>query len=168
MAKTKCSKPEKLPAMNEEFPNRLEELEAELRAYPSRAEKERALKAVGDPTAEEIGKECVVQFRLGGKVYAAGHSDVIYAGSNHSRGVRHIRFYADRSPVLDIEGDYEDQQFGSNFRFQNVDLYTRGAWEKDFIKLTDDLHHYKAKRRIAFREKRAAEHTGRPRRRSAS
>jgi hypothetical protein len=101
-----------------------------------------------------IQGEKVVQFMLGKKVYASGHADVTYAGSNHARGVRHIRFYAAGKPVLDIEGDFEDQQFGSNFRFQNMDLYLPGEWEADFVKLTDELRQYTAKRKAAFKKKR--------------
>lgn len=167
MAKRTRITPEIRSGMNQEYPHRLAELETELRAYPARLASERALKAVVDPVMLQIGQEPVVQFRLGAALYAAGHTDLIYAGSNHTRGVRHIRFYSGPAPVLDIEGDYEDQQFGSNFRFQNVDLFTPGAWEKDFAKLTDDLRQYKAKRRLAFRKKRATEHARRPHSRPA-
>lgn len=150
------SKPEKNPALTQEFPDRLAELEKELRTYPSRLADEVALKSVEKPQEALIAQESVIQFRLAKKVFGAGHTDVTYAGSNHARGVRHIRFYAEGTTVLDIEGDYEDQQFGSNFRFQNIDLYLPGEWEADFLKLTDELRNYKAKRRTAFNKKRVS------------
>ncbi|SRR5258706_9817438 len=150
-------KAEENPAIAQEFPDRLSELEVELRLHPARKAGERPLKAVDDLEEAAIKGEKVVQFSLGKKVYAAGHADVTYSGSNHARGVRHIRFYADGKTVLDIEGDFEDQQFGSNFRFQNMDLYLPGEWEVDFLKLTDELRHYTAKRKAAFKKKRDAE-----------
>jgi len=167
LKKTTKTKPEQDPALSREFPGRLAELEKELRAYPSLAASEHALKSVEKPKKSTMGEEPIVQYHLHEKIYGAGHTDVTYAGSNHARGVRHIRLYAEGKMVLDIEGDYEDQQFGSNFRFQNIDLYVPGDWEKDFLKLTDELRHYKAKRRDAFTKKRGIErrklHRARPR-----
>ena len=166
MKKSAQNKPEVSPAVSRELHHRLAELEVELRLYPSRDAEERPLKTVEKPQEAEIAREKVIQFLLVGKVYAAGHTDVTYPGANHARGVRHIRFYMDGKAVLDIEGDYEDQQFGSNFRFQNVDLYEPGEWEADFIKLTDELRHYKDKKRHALKKKRVAEqsrlHRSRP------
>jgi hypothetical protein len=156
MRKPTKRKPVKSPAVIQEFHDRLAELENELRSYPSRPTEERPLKSIEEPQGAAIGKEKVVQFMLHGKVFAAGHTDVTYPGSNHARGVRHIRYYVDGKTVLDIEGDYEDQQFGSNFRFQNVDLHVPGEWEAHFVKLTDELREYKAKRRHAFNKKRVA------------
>ncbi len=153
----KIKKPEKNPALEQEFPERLSELEMELRLHPARKASERPLKAIDDLEESAIEGEKVLQFILGKKHYAAGHADVTYSGSNHARGVRHIRFYAAGKTVLDIEGDFEDQQFGSNFRFQNMDLYVPGEWELDFLKLTDDMRNYTAKRRAAFMKKRDAE-----------
>ena len=145
------------PAVRQELHHRLDELEGELRTYPARPTLERPLKTIEHPREGLIGTEKVIQFTCNEKVYAAGHTDVTYAGSNHARGVRHIRFYAKGVMVLDIEGDYEDQQFGSNFRFQNVESYVPGEWEADFIRLTDDLRHHRAKRRTLFTKKRAVE-----------
>jgi hypothetical protein len=157
MKKAANRQPEKNPAISQEFPARLAALESELRLYPSRPAGDRPLKSVKNPEETLIGQEKVVQFLLLKNSYAAGHSDVTYSGSNHARGVRHIRFYAEGKAVLDIEGDYEDQQFGSNFRFQNVDVYLPGDWEAPFLKLTDELIQYKSDRREAFKTKRAAE-----------
>jgi hypothetical protein len=151
------------PATDRDYPYRLAELETEIRPYPSRPAGERPLKSVEKPEEIVIGRENVVQFRLRENVFAAGHTDVTYAGSNHARGVRHIRFYVEGKTVLDIEGDFEDQQFGSNFRFQNIDLYAPGAWEAEFVKLTDELSLYKAKRKAASTKKRLAEQTRRNR-----
>jgi len=94
---------------------------------------------------------------MGKKSLCGGRADVTYSGSNHARGVRHIRFYADGKTVLDIEGDFEDQQFGSNFRFQNIDLYIPGEWETDFLKITDSLRQFTSKRKMAFKKARDAE-----------
>jgi hypothetical protein len=146
------------PVLAQELPARLAELETELRRYPTLDADDRPLKSVEKPTVGQIGQEKVIQFALGDKFFAAGRTDVTYASTNHARGVRHIRFYEDGKVVLDIEGDYEDQEFGSNFRFQNVDLHVPGEWEKDFLKLTDEFRHYKMKRRNAMYKKRAAEH----------
>ena len=150
-------KPVSHPAIAQEFPERLSELEVELRQHSARHASERPLKAIDKLVEATIEGEKVVQFRLGKKVYAAGHADMTYAGSNHARGVRHIRFYAAGKTVLDIEGDFEDQQFGSNFRFQNIDCYVPGVWEADFKKLTDALRQFTANRKSAFRKKREAE-----------
>lgn len=148
----------KNPAISQDLPARLAELEAEIRPYPSRSTGERSLKTLEEPMDATMEGEKVVQFSLGKKVYAAGHADLTYAGSNHARGVRHIRFYAAGKTVLDIEGDFEDQQFGSNFRFQNIDRYLPGEWEADLVKLTEELRHHAAKRKAAFKKKRDAEH----------
>jgi len=144
------------PALAQEFPERLSELEVELRLHAARKATDRPLKAIHDLAEAAIDGEKVLQFLLGKHTYAAGHSDLTYSGSNHARGVRHIRFYAAEKTVLDIEGDFEDQQFGSNFRFQNIDLYLPGEWEADFLKLTDDLRHHAEKRKLAFKKKRDA------------
>jgi len=140
-----------------EFPQRLAELEIELQRHPERPAGEQPLKAISAIKEILIDGEKALQFALGSKVYAAGHADVTHAGSNHARGVRHIRFYAQGQTVLTIEGDFEDQQFGSNFRFQTMPLYVPGVWEADFQKLSDDLRLHTAKRRIAFKKKRTAE-----------
>jgi hypothetical protein len=155
--KKSSKKTPKTPVEDKELHHRLAELESELRTYPSRPAAERPLKAVEKPEAGVIEKESVILFTLHGHTYAAGHTDVTYPGSNHARGVRHVRYYMDGKMVLDIEGDYEDQQFGSNFRFQNVDLHVPGEWETAFMKLTDELRDFKAKRRHAFNKKRVAE-----------
>jgi hypothetical protein len=160
----KVKEPEN-PAIAQEFPGRLSELEVELRLHAARKAGERPLKEIGELKESSVEGEKVLQFLLGKKVYAAGRADLTYSGSNHARGVRHIRFYAAGKPVLDIEGDFEDQQFGSNFRFQNVDLYHPGEWEADFLKLTDALRHHAEKRKYAFKKKRDAEQTRLNRRR---
>src|SRR4029077_14634300 len=118
---------------------------------------DRPLKAIEKLGDTDIEGNSVLEFQVGKKAYAAGHTDVTYSGSNHARGVRHIRFYAAGKNVLDIEGDFEDQQFGTNFRFQNIDIYAPGEWEADFMLLTDELSHYKAKRKKASKKKRDAE-----------
>ena len=138
----------------QEFPNRLSELEAELRTYPTKSADEINLSSVENAKETVIGKETVVQFRFNDHVYASGHADLTYAESNHARGIRHISFHADGKLVLYIEGDFEDQQFGSNFQFHTLEIYTPGDWEADFIKLSDELRHHTAKRREAFRLKR--------------
>jgi hypothetical protein len=155
---TKNQLPEN-PALAQEFPGRLAELEAELRLHALREVGARPLKGIDDLSEQTIEGENVVEFSLGKKAYAAGHSDVTYSGSNHARGVRHIRFYAAGKAVLDIEGDFENQQFGSNFRFKNMDLYVAGEWEADFMKLTEELRQHAEKRKNAFKKKRAAEHS---------
>jgi hypothetical protein len=154
----KNKKPEPHPALLQDLPARLAELEAEIRLYPTRTESSRPLKSIKKPSEEKIDKERVIQFEIGKHTYGAGHTDAAYPDTNHARGVRHVRYYVAEKVVLDIEGDYEDQQFGSNFRFQNIDLYVPGEWEKDFVKLTDQLRAYKDKRKELFRRKRAATH----------
>jgi hypothetical protein len=161
MKRAPRSKIPKHPAMIQELHLRLAELETEVRTYPARSAQERALKAITQPEEGMVGQEKIIQFQLHKKTYAAGHSDMTYSGSNHARGVRHIRLYAEGKLVFDIEGDFEDQQFGSNFRFQNVDAYVPGEWEAELVKLTDDLRHFIAKRRSAFKKKRDAEHAKR-------
>jgi hypothetical protein len=151
------SKPEKNPAIAREFPARLTELEAELRLHSARKPAEQPLKAIDDVAEAMIEGQKVMRFLFSKKGYAAGHADLTYSGSNHARGVRHIRFYAAGKAVLDIEGNFEDQTFGSNFLFQNMDLYIPGEWEEDFLKLTDDLRQYSAKRKAAFKKKCDAE-----------
>jgi hypothetical protein len=157
MKRLRKSAVESNPALARDFPERLSELEVELRLHPARKVVERPLKTINDLAESAIEGDKVVQFSLGKKRYAAGHSDVTYSGSNHARGVRHIRFYESGKPVLDIEGDFEDQQFGTNFRFQNMDLYIPGEWEADFLKLTDTLRQHTAKRKATFKKKRDAE-----------
>lgn len=150
-------KPEKNPALEQDFPQRLTELESELRTSLVRPPSKGPMKDVEGLKETTIGREVVIQFDIGGKVYATGHTDVTYSGANHARGVRHIRLYFDGEAVLDIEGDYEDQQFGSNFRFQNIDLYKPGEWETGFLKFSEDLRHHNAQRSKAFKKQRAAE-----------
>lgn len=157
MKKQKSLKTPDHPALLHDLPERLAELETELRRHTARKAEDRPLKSVSGVSEVVFGRQKAVQFSTGEKTYAAGHEDVTHAGSNHSRGVRHIRFYVAGKVVLDIEGDFEDQQLGTNFRFKNVDLYTPGAWETDFIKLTNILRLHTAKRRMAFNQKRAAE-----------
>ncbi len=154
----KTVKAAKHPALLQDLPNRLTELEKELRKYPTATASERLLKSIKDPAVGQIGKESVVQFVLNKNVYAAGHTDVSYAASNHARGVRHVRFYADGSLVLDIEGDFHNEQFGSNFRFQNTDVYLPGAWEADLVSITNEFRQHKADRKSAMSQSRAEEY----------
>src|SRR5690349_19778780 len=142
------------PAILLDLPERLSELEAELRRHEDRSGAERGLKSITQVNVAQIDKRPAIEFVLGGKHYAASHSDMTYSGTNHARGIRHVRFYAEGKMVLEIEGNFEDQQFGSNFQFQNVVVYTAGEWEKDLIKMTDLLRTHAAKRRAAFKKKR--------------
>jgi len=157
MKNPRLVKPPDHPALIQELPQRLAELEAELRRHNARKTEDRPLQSIGTVSDGVIGPEKAILFAIGKKPYAAGHTDITYAQSNHARGVRHIRFYAAGKVVFDIEGDFEDQQLGSNFRFKNIDLYLPGLWEADFLKLTDGLRHHTAQRKIAFTKKRTAE-----------
>ncbi|OGR88896.1 MAG: hypothetical protein A2992_09495 [Elusimicrobia bacterium RIFCSPLOWO2_01_FULL_59_12] len=154
--KEKPLKPRDHPALLRDLPLRLAELEVELRLHAGRKVDDRPLKSISGVSQVAIGPEKAVQFAVGKKAYAAGHADITYADSNHARGVRHIRFYEAKKVVLDIEGDFEDQQLGSNFRFKNIDVYLPGLWEADLIKLTDHLRHHTSERKLAFHKKRAA------------
>jgi hypothetical protein len=149
-------KTETNPALLHDYPTRLSELDAELRLHAARTVKARVLKSIEGPDEKMIGQEKVLAFEYKGKPFAVNRMDVTYAGSNHARGVRHIRFYVDGVMVLEAEGDFEDQQFGSNFRFQNLDRYDPGEWEKDFLAITNDLRQGAAKRRDAFKKRRDA------------
>ena len=149
------------PALVQELPSRLTEIEIELQRHNERKSEDRSLTAITGVAESMIGPDKAIQFALAKKVYAAGHSDLTYEGSNHCRGIRHIRFYEAGKVVLDIEGDFEVQQLGSNFRFKNVDVYIPGDWEADLVKLTDRLRHHSSERRLAFNKKRAAEHAKR-------
>ena len=161
MKREKPAKPVDHPALTHDLPLRLAELEKDLRRYGAEEGDDHPLKSISHVSNVIIGDEKVIQFSLAKKTYAAGHTDMTYAGSNHARGVRHIRFYEAGQVVLDIEGDFEAQQFGSNFQFKNIDLFRAGPWEADFIALTDRLRQHAAKRRLAFNKKRAAEHARR-------
>jgi len=145
-----------LEEKRESYPHRLIELESELRTWPARPATERLLSTVEEPKAAHVGSTKVVQFLFGDKTYCTGFMDSTYAASNHARGVRHIYFYEHKNLVLHIEGDFENQEFGSNFKFHSLKAFTPGDWEKDFVKLTDELSHHKEKRRQAFRKKRAS------------
>ena len=89
-----------------------------------------------------------------------------YADSNHARGIRHISFHAEGKVVLYIEGNFEDQQLGSNFEFHTLKIFTPGEWETDFVSLSDELKRHNTKRRDAFRKKRATEQARQQRGRS--
>jgi hypothetical protein len=147
-------------AIESDYPNRLAELEQELRRAVSGNQENAALKKLVSRTSAEIASVKVIQFKIGQRRYATGHSDVTYSGSNHARGVRHIYFYESDQQVFDIEGEFEDQQLGSNFRFRNVIKFVPGEWEADFVKVTDDLRFQTEKRRLAFRKKREARPAG--------
>ncbi len=149
------------PALAQDLPERLAELEVELRRHSARKVEDRALSSITSVTESTIGDNKVIQFTLAKKAYAVGHSDLTQRQTNHARGIRHIRFYENKTIVLDIEGDIEQQELGSNFRFKNIDVYLPGPWETAFIKLTDHMRHHAAERRIAFRQKRVAEQTRR-------
>jgi hypothetical protein len=142
------------PAILHDLPARLSELEAEIRTYPSRPVKDRSLKSIKQPHERTMGKDRVVQFQIRKNVFGAGHTDVSSSGSNHARGVRHVRLYWGEKLVLDIEGDYEDQQLGSNFRFQNILVFEPGVWVEPFVKLTEEFRNFKAKRKMALYKKR--------------
>ncbi len=157
MKKARTLKIPEHPALLHDLPHRLAELETELRRHSGRKAKDRALSTIQSVGEATIGPHKVIQFEVAEKAYAAGHSDVTYQGTNHARGIRHIRFYDAGTMVLDIEGDFEDQQLGSNFQFKSVTLYQPGEWETMFIKLTDRLRHHTAERKSAFHKKRAAE-----------
>ncbi len=149
------------PALAQDLPERLAELDVELRRHSTRKVQDRALSSITAVAECTIGDKKVIQFTSTGKEYAVGHSDVTHGQTNHARGIRHIRFYDQETLVLDIEGNIDQQQLGSNFQFKNVDVYVPGPWETAFVKLTDRMRHRAAERRIAFRQKRIAEQTRR-------
>jgi hypothetical protein len=162
--KKAAKKPEKVEDKTVEYPSRLAELEAELRTYPSRPPTPFSISSIKNPKEAVVGKETVVKFTFDGKVYATGHSDLTYADSAH--GIRHISFYADEKVVLYIEGNFEDQQFGSNFQFHNLEIYTPGEWEANFVALSEELRERRMERRESFRQKQLNDKTNQTRDRS--
>src|SRR5258708_26281275 len=93
MKKQKKPKPGENPALVQELPQRLTELEAELRRHAARRAEDRPLQSVNSVSDVVIGSDKAVQFSISKKVYAAGHADSTYARSNHPRGGRPIPFY---------------------------------------------------------------------------
>src|SRR5690349_16144828 len=115
MPKPRTPKTAPHPAFVQDLPNRLAELEAELHRHAGRKPADRALTSISGVTAVTKGLEKSIQFSVNQKSYTAGHEDLTYGGTNHARGIRHIRFYEAQKMVLEIEGSFEDQQMGSNF-----------------------------------------------------
>jgi hypothetical protein len=149
------------PALAQDLPERLVELDVELRRHSARKVADRALSSITAVAESAIGDTKVIRFTLTQKAYAVGFIDLMHGQANHARGIRHIRFYENETMVLEIEGDIDKQELGSNFRFKNIDTYVPGPWEAVFIKLTDRMRHLAGERRIAFRQKRVAEQTRR-------
>jgi hypothetical protein len=142
-----------------EYPDRLAELEAELRTYPARTSDAppSAIPSVTDVKIARLAGEEVVCFKHRGKNYAIGHTDKTFAGTNASRGVRTIRLYdGTNAVVLAIAGDYENHQFGANFRFRTLDTYVAGEWEEAFSAITTGLRTFRADRKEELRKHRQA------------
>ncbi len=60
--------------------------------------------------------------------------------------------------MFDIEGDFHNEEFGSNFRFQNIDVYLPGAGEINFVALSDQHREVKAEQKSALNKPRADEY----------
>jgi hypothetical protein len=143
---------------NQDYGERLSELEAELRGCINNTSGATAnLVTVTGIKVGHIGKEAIVQFSHKGKVFAAGHTDSAFPGTNEARGVRRIHLYnEDHAVVLGISGDYENHQFGANFRFRNVKTFIPGPWEVSFLAITTGLRAYRAEYKDELRRRRAA------------
>ena len=148
----------KTEARNKEYHHRLADLEHEIKSYPAKKGTPVGLSDVEDVTEAVIAKEKVVRFVYNKNTYSLGHIDKTYAGSNNSHGVRYVRFYDGKGKiVLEIEGNFEDQQFGSNFTFHAVQIYLPGPWETDFAALTDELIAHQARKKEEFKQRRASD-----------
>jgi hypothetical protein len=143
-----------------EYAERLVELEAELHSYPGRTTKSppAAIPSVTQIKSAKVRGESVVQFTHHGKNFAVGHTDSTFPGTNHTRGVRRIHFYDEANEVvLAVIGEFENQQFGANFRYRELKTYTPGPWEKPFLTITSGLRTFRADRKEELRRSRAAE-----------
>jgi hypothetical protein len=141
-----------------DYADRLAELEAELARYPARVESSAAasIPSVSGVKNAHIGKEAVVQFTHQRKHYAVGHKDISLAGTDHTRGIRAIHLYDPTDTiVLGIVGDFENQQFGANFRLREVKTLVEGPWEASFLAITTGLRTFRSNRRDELREQRA-------------
>src|SRR5207253_7724154 len=116
-------RPERIEVLQEEksqdYSQRLAELESELSNLPDRpaGTAQSALPSLSRVEGGRIADEAVVQFVHRGKVFAVGHTDVAFPGTNGARGIRRIHFYdATKKIVLGVAGEFDNQQFGANFR----------------------------------------------------
>jgi hypothetical protein len=152
----KRAQPETSPSEND-FCERLAELEAELRSYPERAAQDpRApMPAIKDVVAARIGHEAVVQFVHRGKTFAVGHIDVSFPGTNGARGVRRIHFYEGEHLVLEAAGEFENQQFGANLRACQLRKCVPGEWQAPFLEITTGLQTFRGDRKEELRKIRA-------------
>ena len=142
-----------------DYSERLTELENELNAHPARAAgtPQSALPTLSCIVAGRIGDEAVIQFVHRGKVFAVGHTDIAYRGTNGSRGIRRIHFYDGRkNVVLAVAGEFDNHQLGVNFRSPEMKTYRIGAWEKSFLIVTTGLRTFRADRKEDLRRQRLA------------
>src|SRR5947208_2333434 len=102
MPKIEKKKKVRIPSAEDktrELGERLVDLESELRSYSTDPNSGVKLAFIHEPTNAVVDQKKVLQFSFHKKAYATGHSDQTYVDANHARGVRHIRFYADRKVV---------------------------------------------------------------------
>lgn len=141
-----------------DYSERLTELENELSTYPARqpGTAQSALPSLSHVEAEQIGSESVIQFAHRKTVYAVGHTDMSFPGTNGARGVRRIHFYDElKKIVLGVVGEFDNHQLGVNFRSSDVKTYHPGEWEKSFIEVTTGLRAFRADRKEELRQIRA-------------
>jgi hypothetical protein len=146
-----------------DYSERLAELEAELNAKPARSAgtPSSALPTVSKIEPAKISGESVVRFVHHGKKFAVGHTDTTFPGTNESRGIRRVHLYdADDTIVLGAVGEFENHQFGANFRPQKLNTYQAGPWEEQFVAITDGLRTFRVDRKEELRLSRA-KHFGR-------
>jgi len=143
---------------NRDYSERLAELDSELSAYPARpaGTPQSALPSLSSVEPGRIGDETVVQFVHRGKAFAVGHTDVAFPGTNGSRGIRRIHFYDEtKKIVLSVVGEFNNHQFGVNFRSSEMKTYHVGVWEKSFLVVTTGLRAFRADRKEELRQIRA-------------
>jgi hypothetical protein len=141
-----------------DYSERLAELESELSDHPARraGTPQSALPSLCRVEAGRIGDEAVVQFVHRGKAFAIGHTDIAFPGTNGTRGIRRIHFYdTTKKIVLGVTGEFDNHQFGANFRSPELKAYCGGAWETSFLAVTTGLRTFRADRKEELRQIRA-------------
>ena len=156
------SRRERIEPLTEEkgqdYSERLAELESELCAHPARpaGTPQSALPSLSHVETGRIGEEAVVRFVHRKKAFAVGHTDIAFPGTNGARGIRRIHFYdATKKIVLGVAGEFDNHQFGVNFRSPELKTYCGGVWETTFLVVTTGLRTFRADRKQELRQIRA-------------
>jgi ASC-1-like (ASCH) protein len=128
------------------LPEVVEFLYEELSSYPGwqKTAKEKCFHAIINPREIKVGKVRGVAFLFDGKEYGLGRYDghIMFPDGEECDSRDYFIYNEKRVVLFESTGYVEYDEFGSSYRFEDIEAFIPGAWTKDILELHRQLKSY--------------------------